>query len=79
MELLIILIIAAVVGGVVIYRATRASSKALEVLDLNKDGVISAQDAKEAVAVATKAVKKATTAKKPSTKKPAAPKAKAKS
>lgn len=80
MELLIIILVVAVIGGLVMYRLTNASSNALKVLDVmdvNKDGAVNKEDAKVAVAAVTETVKKATT-KKPSTKKPAASKAKAK-
>jgi uncharacterized cupin superfamily protein len=79
MELLIIILVVAVIGGLVMYRLTNASSNALKVLDVadvNKDGVINKEDAKEVVAAVTETVKKATT-KKSSTKRPAS-KAKAK-
>lgn len=57
MEIVVILI-AAVIVGALIYGITSSSSSAMEVLDVNKDGKVNTEDAKEIVKKTTRAVKK---------------------
>jgi polyhydroxyalkanoate synthesis regulator phasin len=57
MELLIAIIVAAV-AGLLIYSLTKSSESALEILDINKDGKINAEDAKQAVKEVKEEVKK---------------------
>lgn len=60
MEIILALVVAVIVGFVV-YSLTRSSEDALEVLDVNKDGKVNADDAKEVVKKTTRAVKKVAT------------------
>ena len=54
----IVAIIAVIIVGSLIYGIISSSSNAIDVLDVNKDGKVDQEDAKEVVKKTTRAVKK---------------------